>query len=617
MTAGEKIGLIFSVFVCLGVAAGRDLFEKILERIQPRYLKFPQDSSTLPKRGDVHFFSDQKPNSINGPMDRTRTGVTNLVKQVVRHDLTFFLDAAHQYDELQTEYFLHAVHKYLNVPWSFSEARNAIRHRNFTLSEAEKSCAKEFFTCLRKDPTCQQPNPRKKKKIEDIVEYDDLPTNIPKHNIVRPKVKGDGPTSCILTDVIGFRNVLQRGLCFHSLIHYFEEVVGKDGTIDIEVIRRRVAEYVEEYSRVIYRGDDSVDCNTCKMHAHLHLSEDIDEYGHPMNWEAGKGERGLKVWAKLASRTALKQSISVFTHQTALRVSEDALLSKMKSLLPVRKATTVQTERPSNNRTNGQCSLLNRAHPHFLFDLRTKKTTIHTATVVQRKLFNETESIIPDAVMNYLRTMEGRDGTLKIWRDATISIGDDDEKKIQKDVRACSIYDKYGPFFDWVQVQWKTDNTSNLLLGANSSTSSDTPRAAAAVNTSGQQAAAVDTSGSPAKVLLIYEDRNNELCFIVHACNWRSIEEKKERTLLTSRWSLEYTPSTKKTAQGMKQIPSKIILRKVKVGENISKILYVMEHGGEQSKSMGVNVPQVCSDQRKYVCDVINRRFEWAFPFLS
>ena len=47
-----------------------------------------------------------------------------------------------------------------------------------------------------------------------------------------------------------------------------------------------------------------------------------------MNWEAGKGERGLKTWAKMPANTAQKINITTFTHQTAMRTADVSLLRK-------------------------------------------------------------------------------------------------------------------------------------------------------------------------------------------------------------------------------------------------------------------------------------------------
>jgi hypothetical protein len=81
-----------------------------------------------------------------------------------------------------------------------------------------------------------------------------------------------------------------------------------------------------------------------------------------MNWEAGKGERGLKVWAKLASTTAQKQSLSVFTYQTALRVAEASLLTKL--------LTTFANNTKDGVVVNSSSPATKRKEPHFLFNLR-------------------------------------------------------------------------------------------------------------------------------------------------------------------------------------------------------------------------------------------------------
>ena len=119
-----------------------------------------------------------------------------------------------------------------------------------------------------------------------------------------------------------------QGLAFHSFVHYFEEIRAEQQT-DGRFIHDCVKAYLKIYTDAVYRGDDTVDCETPKIHAHLHLAGDIMDFGHPMNWDAGKGERGLKDWAKVVSSTAQKQNLSDFTYQTAMRIADCALLSRV------------------------------------------------------------------------------------------------------------------------------------------------------------------------------------------------------------------------------------------------------------------------------------------------
>ena len=98
--------------------------------------------------------------------------------------------------------------------------------------------------------------------------------------------------------------------------------------LDHEMLSFAFREYHNLYNRVVYRGDQSIDCSTTKCHSILHLAEAVREYGSPiMNHEAGKGERGLKKWAKLVAVTAQKKGIQEFTDSTAMKIYHWQLLS--------------------------------------------------------------------------------------------------------------------------------------------------------------------------------------------------------------------------------------------------------------------------------------------------
>jgi hypothetical protein len=131
-------------------------------------------------------------------------------------------------------------------------------------------------------------------------------------------------TSALLCNVEQFRRMLQKLLEFHSFIHYFENVPVAD-RMNSKKIQQSISDLVELYTSIIYRGDSTINCNTGKIHSHLHLPKDIELYGHPMNWECSKGERGLKTWAKIVSKTAQKQNLATFMTQTATWVSESLL----------------------------------------------------------------------------------------------------------------------------------------------------------------------------------------------------------------------------------------------------------------------------------------------------
>jgi hypothetical protein len=321
----------------LGTPDAAEHYNNVLGRIQSKYIVPPSSSKStsnvfLPSRGDVHFFSDlRRVKDGQNPMPRTWISVENLVKQLASHDLSFLLDEQANYDELQTEYLLLAVFRHLSntgkedmpscpIPDNFVSSLDV-------LSPSLELQAKNLYLELRKRPdnvdqlltdpgrsmvhdlpevsamnedeavrevehTTKEKKTAKKKRKRRKTEKT-APTNkkkfpvskgIKKHGFVRPKVKGKGATSAILTDVEGFRVLLQKALALHSFIHFFDNV-GNDKRNDLSLIDRAVKSYIKLFSEVVYRGDNTVDVETCKIHSHLHLTNDIRDYGHPMNWD--------------------------------------------------------------------------------------------------------------------------------------------------------------------------------------------------------------------------------------------------------------------------------------------------------------------------------------------
>jgi hypothetical protein len=107
-------------------------------------------------------------------------------------------------------------------------------------------------------------------------------------------------------------------LCYHAWCHKSnqlpEEIQG-----DTELVSFSARTVVQYFDTIIYRGDDSVDTDTCKMH--------YKYFGGLMQYNMETGERGLKTWAKKMAKTALKHGRDVFTHSTSNQVGEMLLLN--------------------------------------------------------------------------------------------------------------------------------------------------------------------------------------------------------------------------------------------------------------------------------------------------
>ena len=70
---------------------------------------------------------------------------------------------------------------------------------------------------------------------------------------------------------------------------------------DMKAMSIAIQRMMEMYNAYIYQGDNSEGSATCKIHLHFHCPENSFHFGVFHNYDAGKGERGLKTWAKAAA----------------------------------------------------------------------------------------------------------------------------------------------------------------------------------------------------------------------------------------------------------------------------------------------------------------------------
>ena len=154
---------------------------------------------------------------------------------------------------------------------------------------------------------------------------------------------------------------------------------------------------------------------------------------------------------------------------------------------------------------------------------------------------------------------------LKVYKNAQlmVTVG-------TKPIRAFSFYDRFGPFFDWVSVNWKVGQHYRQ---------------------------------APAKLLLIFEDTDRQFCAIVHGCRWQTKEQINQSTFITERWELEMETDT---VGRRRRILRKIYLRE------IMDVKFVVEHDGDTNAFHGLCDRQL--QVGKNVVDVVEPRYAWAYP---
>jgi hypothetical protein len=134
----------------------------------------------------------------------------------------------------------------------------------------------------------------------------------------------DNQTRCTLENII---HLFEMILCFHSF--YKNSSYWKIGDQkSYERFDAAIRILMKQLVGTLNRGEKTNNWNTQKTHEILHFAEQVCEYGHLMNADTGVGERGLKEWAKKASRRALKGSVDVFTDSTARQVVDTLTLRK-------------------------------------------------------------------------------------------------------------------------------------------------------------------------------------------------------------------------------------------------------------------------------------------------
>jgi hypothetical protein len=208
LTAGEKIGTVFSLYVALGTIEGSRLFTKVLMRIQAKYELLGKKGDQLPKIADKHFFAD----STQNPLPRTRNGVNSLLKTLKQNELGFMMHL-HPFDALQVEYLLQSIH------WILKPYDGELL---CTLSKEEKKVAEKIHEVLWKLPTRKEQSTKDddsddnsgndsdsendsadEEPAEEVVAAK-VKKTIEKHGYIRDKNTIAGATLAILTDVEGF-----------------------------------------------------------------------------------------------------------------------------------------------------------------------------------------------------------------------------------------------------------------------------------------------------------------------------------------------------------------------------------------------------------------------------
>lgn len=474
-TASERVGMIYSLYLSLDTDRVKKIYKKSILRQQRKYcdMTFFDKNGKIPacpvcRFDDKYFF--KKEAGTGKEMPRTETDVKAMMTDLNDLGLLKQMEAIFlELDDLQTEYLFQA--SFNRVSSSRAKDDNPlVIHDN--LWRNNKLRGKRTMTSWHKHVMETMRLTKPKWTCKHIKPPTTIQRKIQKHWLDKPIVKGTGNTSAILTDIEGFRIVLENVLLFHALVHEFHQLPSqfhdKEKLIRIE---SRIFGLLDDVFNSIYRGDNGIDVQTCKCHSHFHLIQDILAYGSPMGFEASKGERNLKIWAKGYSKIARKCGQNIFIEQTAKRVAEHMTLQQANQFLhnvdhptshdvASKASESADTSDNRGDRDDDNSKAIEparswqytRKNPHLIYNISTDIASNHDGSPV---MF-DCSMLLTDEIKRLLRRNHG--GEIQIWKDIRIDLGNGQG---HHNVRAYHEFDRHGSFFDWAAIDYSPENDPN------------------------------------------------------------------------------------------------------------------------------------------------------------
>ena len=549
-TAKEKVGLIFSLLLSIGEEKCENIATSMFCRQQKKYNKILySDSNDCVIRGDSSFF---KNNNKQKRMERSKIQVNVLISLLHRYGFHNVLNE--NFDELQVEFLLSEV-------WSLSSTFQKVSCKQISTNQMEfiKMRTNHFYLELRKDQDEKEKNKHIKelKEVFESVSHQS-PTSIQKHYLLSNITSTSGPTSAILSNIKNFKNLLALALCYRSTLHHWELLQESEKQLD--VLASAITSFLSQFHQIIYRGDDTVDTATPKMHSHKSPIYNIKKYGTPMGWDASLGERGLKTWAKLVSKTAQKQSNEIFLSQTAERVSERLLLISSIMYDGPRNDHPDNTNPTSYKNPTSSKKIWTRKEPNYIYNTKDDRT-MKVTNKGERNLMEENP--YNKQILQALKEWEGNDAEISIWNE--ISYFEYGEKQY---LRAAPSFDKFGDYYDWATIQYDKDINQE----------------------------------DPAKLLLFYRSNNNIPSALILPCKWHKRTDKEYDTLISKRFQVQF--HTNNYPQ-IRTIPI----------EKIKYCVFGMEH--QQYEGPLPPPSKTTSEKNKFKVDVVLPQREWIYQFMN
>lgn len=470
MTCGEKVGGIFLLSLALQYIEISSIYEKAHNRQRQKYVTFPTIKD-VPSKHETSKKGVTKNLNQYDPLESdeldhnvsiqatpffwekymssklTHEQIENRLISMVRHG--FDIQIIKTLDIFQLHSLIsHCDIESINFPNDYPK-KDITNHykklpRNYKIPKDILNKSIEAFS-VNDDDTEDLLGPHKFRNLEGAV---------PKH--FRQKVGVKGKTCTILTeDTRSFIFFLEYMLCFHSFCKYSSSLP-ETMKQDVPLIDYGSRSLMEYYTKIVYRGDDSVDCRTTKIHANTRAGLNYKLLGSCIHADCQTGERLLKTKAKKISSTALKRGNSEYECSTMHRIQEETLLSQyelhlMEQQENLENCTGVQFNDMQSTRSLDETRspeetlpCVTRKEPHFRYE-SSKESWVHVDK--RGKNISGDYPEIHPFITNALFREEPSIPVYEIYGEIKLRDG--------SRVRATPNYNQTGPWYDMVNVKWQ------------------------------------------------------------------------------------------------------------------------------------------------------------------
>ena len=435
MTMGERVGSIFSLSLALHDAGIAQLFHTGHERQRQKYQTFP----VAGKAEDFPMYYEQYLHSMT--MEQCKHTLTHLYRHGFDISLLETLDP---FQINQLLYHASGILERLVYPDSYPEFAN-INGMYDDKGTHVRICPR----LLNVAHTAMNLKTEHVFKKHRCVQVDGV---IPKHHRRKGKQKGDGNTSAFLgTTTSSLISFLEYTLCYHAFCKYSSSLPLAMQR-DTDLIDFSGWSLVTYFCKMVYRGDDTIDTRTTKIHVQRRLGHNFRSLGNVIHACCEVGERLLKTEAKKISRTAQQKGSIVFERQTCSRILDRHLFDKMGLAL-----SDARKDSESDSMIcNGKKDSFSRQQPHFI--IQRQGPVVIACDRKGKPLLSDDGYHLNPLVVDKLLEFEADSQNIEVYNEVILRDG--------SYVRAFHNYRGEGPWFDFVNIQWEDHTGASYLLPA-------------------------------------------------------------------------------------------------------------------------------------------------------